>query len=88
MIAQLSRETGVTQANISHRVKMGWQIGIVNGKVCMFNPKHITEISEHHRASFDDWHYLEQRRKEGKEPTTDDSQLGLLPSNQRGPKPA
>lgn len=55
MIAKLAKETGVSQPNISYRVKQGWCIGKLDGKMVMYNPAQVTEISEVHEADFDKW---------------------------------
>lgn len=55
LVAQLSRETGESQANISYRIRQGWCVGILDGKVIMYNPKQITEIGSHHKATFEKW---------------------------------
>lgn len=55
LVAQLSRETGVSMANISYRIRQGWHIGILNGEMVMYNPKQLTKIGEVHKAAFKEW---------------------------------
>lgn len=55
MTNQLARETGLTQPNISYRAKQGWCIGKLDGKIVMYNPKHITELGPHHIETLENW---------------------------------
>lgn len=54
-LAQLSRETGVSSANLSYRSRQGWCVGILNGKLVMYNPVHTTPLSNAHKHKFNAW---------------------------------
>ncbi len=55
MISRLSRETGESRPNISHRCSKEWEVGVLNGNLVMYNPKYVTAIDAAHKAKFEAW---------------------------------